>query len=326
MTAVIPMASGKGGVGKTVLSANLGVALARRGRTVILVDLDLGGSNLHTCLGIRNNHPGLGSFIYQKTESLESLIVDTDQSRLYLIPGDSLLPGTANLPFFIKNRILKELPKLVADVVLLDLGSGSAFNTVDFFLIAGDGIIVTTPETTSILNAYSFLKTALYRALYRSFPARSPQRELIQAFITKKIEGTPEPFLSLVREIAERFKDSGPAADKVLADFKPRFILNMGRDENEAGLGRKLEEISLKNLGVRLSFLGSTAYDPAVGRSVAERRPVMLGCPECAFSQSVDRIGQRLGAAAPPEAPRFFSDPDELSLPPEAGSGPPVQG
>ena len=57
---IIPIASGKGGVGKSVITANLAVNLAERGYKVIAADLDLGGSNLHTCLGLDNNNPGIG--------------------------------------------------------------------------------------------------------------------------------------------------------------------------------------------------------------------------------------------------------------------------
>jgi flagellar biosynthesis protein FlhG len=60
---IIPIASGKGGVGKSFLTANLAMALAAMGHRVIAVDLDLGGSNLHTFLGLANRYPGIGDFI-----------------------------------------------------------------------------------------------------------------------------------------------------------------------------------------------------------------------------------------------------------------------
>lgn len=63
MTAIVPVASGKGGVGKTIATANLGISLAQAGKTVILADLDLGAANLHTILGIRNRQPGIGHII-----------------------------------------------------------------------------------------------------------------------------------------------------------------------------------------------------------------------------------------------------------------------
>ncbi|MCK7483987.1 MAG: P-loop NTPase [Candidatus Moduliflexus flocculans] len=66
MVTLIPIASGKGGVGKTVLAANLGVCLAALGRTVVLADLDLGGANLHTCLGVKNRNPGIGALAWRQ--------------------------------------------------------------------------------------------------------------------------------------------------------------------------------------------------------------------------------------------------------------------
>ena len=74
MVRLLPIASGKGGVGKSVISANLGLALSRAdrsghpGRTVVLVDLDLGASNLHTFLGMKNKHAGIGALVWKKED------------------------------------------------------------------------------------------------------------------------------------------------------------------------------------------------------------------------------------------------------------------
>ena len=110
----------------------------------------------------------------KQADSLEECIQPTDFERLFLIPGDSLLPGTANLPYFTKQRILKELNQSVADVVLLDLGAGSSYNTVDFFLASWSALMVTTGEPTAILNAYSFLKNRRLQAYVPQFSAKIP--------------------------------------------------------------------------------------------------------------------------------------------------------
>jgi flagellar biosynthesis protein FlhG len=158
MKQIIPVASGKGGVGKTTTVANLGISIARTGKTVILIDLDLGESNLHTVMGIKNTKPGLGHFINKREESFESLIQKTEIERLYMITGDSLFTGSANLPYFQKKKIIKSIQNLTADYILLDIGSGSSYNVIDFFLISPESLIVTIPETTALLNAYSFIK------------------------------------------------------------------------------------------------------------------------------------------------------------------------
>ncbi len=321
MNYVLPVASGKGGVGKTVFSANMGLALAALGKTVILVDLDLGASNLHTVLGIRNNNPGVGNLIYKQAESLESLIVPTEYPRLYFVPGDNLLPGTANLPYFQKLRLMRQLGSAVADFVILDLGSGSTFNTVDFYLMSSAGIVVTTPEATSVLNAYSFLKTTLYRALYRSFPKNSRQRSLIRAFVLERLEGTDRGFTTLVDELAGIDPTSAAEAQRHLASLLPRVVLNMGRRENDVQLGAKLRQISRKNLNLEVQYIGYLPYDEHVGRSIFARKPIYAVNPRLPYCRNVAAIAQSLAAEPVPAVPSLHLDDDDLATLAEQAQG-----
>jgi flagellar biosynthesis protein FlhG len=286
-------------VGKSVLAANLGLALAAQGRAVVLVDLDLGGSNLHTCLGVKNKHPGLGDLVWKKERSLSDLLVETGYDRLWLVPGDGLMPGTANLEWFAKKRILKELAALPADFAILDLGAGSSYNVVDFFLAAGDGIVVVKPEVTSILNAYSFLKTAAYRLLQRSFPEGSPGRAAVTDFAAAKTEGSGASFLGFARELAERFPPEGEAALERLGALKPRAVMNQGRGGGDAELGYRLRDIAAKNLGLSVEFAGYLLEDEAVPRSVAARRPLIALDPKSPFARGVSAIASRIASAGP---------------------------
>jgi len=313
MKTILPIASGKGGVGKTILSANLGVCLARAGKTVVMVDLDLGGSNLHTCLGVRNNKAGLGNYIYRQEESLESLIVETSQRRLFLIPGDSLLPGTANLPYFRKLKIMKELDRLVADFVILDLGSGSAYNTVDFFLTSPSGLVVITPETTSILNAYSFIKTSLFRMVFRSFPSRSAERTLINDFSAGRIEGSDTSFSSLIERLSHISDASGSTAREQSAAFAPRVVLNMGTTAQDIATGGKLRKIARRNLNIEVEFIGFVRRDELVSRSIQKRTPMAELQPDSAFTHSVDQVARKLIDASVPQTPVLFEENEDLT-------------
>ena len=77
-TTIIPVAGGKGGVGKSFVTANLAVALAQRGHRTIAVDLDLGNSNLHSLLGLENRYPGVGEYLRGTVKcSPDELIVET---------------------------------------------------------------------------------------------------------------------------------------------------------------------------------------------------------------------------------------------------------
>ncbi len=298
MLKILPLASGKGGVGKSVLAANLGICLARLGKTVVLVDLDLGGSNLHTCLGLRNRHPGLGSFVWKNEKSLESLLVETGQERLWLIPGDNLLPGTANLEWNAKRRILKGLASLPADYVILDLGAGSSYNVVDFYLSAPTGILVINPEITSVLNAYSFLKTAAYRSLMRSFPEGSPQRAAILEYAGTKTEGSGQSFVGFARGLAGSLPEKGAEALSRLESILPFVVMNRARTRPDAELGYRLRDISLKNLGLSLTFMGFLLEDAAISRSIATRTPLVLLDPQAPFARGVQALATRISNAA----------------------------
>jgi len=312
MKTIIPIASGKGGVGKSFLTANLGIAIAQEGKTVVLIDLDLGASNLHTLLGIRNRNPGIGHFVHGHNRSIEELLVQTGQNGLFFIPGDALYSGTANLPFFRKTALLRQIEKLPADFVLLDLGAGSAFNTLDFFLSAPAGLIVTVPETTAILNAYSFLKAAMLRLLHRSFPPKSMERIAVQDFVQKRLEGAELSLADAIRAISNLNPESGRIARERLDQLKPRVIVNMGRTASDIRIGSHLRTVVRKNLDTDLEFLSYLPYDPVAQRAALERIPTVLAHPNTPYAAAIRSAAQKIILEPVPQMPRLFSDNEDI--------------
>ncbi len=312
MKTVIPVASGKGGVGKSIFVANLGVCLAQAGKTVVVVDLDLGGSNLHTCLGVKNSNRGIGQYIYEKDVELEQLIIETDQRRLFIIPGDSLLPGTANLSYFRKLKLLKELSGLVADYVILDLGAGSSFNTIDFFLVSQNGVLVCTPETTSVLNAYSFLKGVVFRSLYRSFPPDSRERELIHAYLTTRIEGSDRSVAQLLDRLGTISPNSGATAAESLRAGEVRVVLNMGKHSRDIAIGGKLREISRNNLQTDVSYIGYLPYEPNMSATILKRTPLALLDPTAPYVTALRSVTDRLISEPVARPFPYYEDDEDL--------------
>ena len=127
MTRVIAIASGKGGVGKTSLTANLGVAMAKMGYATVAMDMDLGGSNLHSFLGLPNRFPGIGDFLKAGNKELEAFLVSTDIPHLKFLSGDGRTPFLANISYARKVRLISDIKKLPADYIFLDLGAGTSF-------------------------------------------------------------------------------------------------------------------------------------------------------------------------------------------------------
>ena len=125
---------GKGGIGKSLLTASLGWQLARMGKRVVLVDADLGGANLHTCLGLATPERSLGDFIQRRVERIEDVVVETSVPGLRLVSGASDFLAAANIKHPQKVRVLNKVRSLDVDIVLLDLGAGTSFNIIDFFL------------------------------------------------------------------------------------------------------------------------------------------------------------------------------------------------
>jgi len=316
MGRIVPIASGKGGVGKSLVAANLGVSLARKGKTVVLVDLDLGGSNLHTFLGIRNRNAGIGSLVWKQERNLKALLAETGEERLWFIPGDNLLPGVANLDWRTKKRIAKDLTALPADFIILDLGAGSSWNVVDFWLASPGGILVAVPEITSVLNAYSFVKTAVFRLLTQCFPDGGTERRELDAFAAGKREGTGASFLDFVKNETGQghHRDRAVAS---LAALNPCVVVNRAVESGDADVGYRLRSIAERNLGVSIVFGAFLPEDPAVPASLASRRPLCSSDPLSPFSRAIGAFAGRLATSPPPSPiaePRPLADVDLETL------------
>lgn len=294
MVNLLPVASGKGGVGKSSFAVNLAVLLAQKGKKVILADLDFGGANLHTLLGLKNNHAGLGNYIYKQTDDFNSLLQETAQPGLKFIAGDCLYPGTANMEAGAKRRIIKALNAQDADYVILDLGAGTTYNTLDFYLLTYNSIVVTTPELTSVLNAYSFLKAAVFRFYMRQFKAKSEERIFINEFLKNASTGTEAGFFDLVNQMAEKFPETGTAAKAELLKYRPQVVMNQGQTSSDLEMAKRLRTLVLNKLGINMDFVGFLPKDEQVSYSIALRKPLALANPGCHFVSGVETSAERI--------------------------------
>ena len=294
MVNILPIASGKGGVGKSAIAVNLAILLAQKGKKVVLIDFDLGGANLHTLLGLKNNHSGIGNFIYKQESSFEPLLQQTSVQNLQFIAGDCLFPGTANMGFFIKRKLVKEIEALDADYAVLDLGGGTTYNTLDFYLLTYNSLLVTSPELTSVLNAYSFLKAAAYRFLNRQFKAKSPEREAIENYIKNSAAGAESSFVALVDAICGQFPQTGERARAELAKYRPQVILNMGKTTQDLEMARRLRSLVWNKLNITLDFVGFTPRDNGIELAVATRVPLALSNPQSPFVTQLNAAAERI--------------------------------
>lgn len=157
-TRVISVSSGKGGVGKSTLALNLSLKLCAMGKRVLLMDADLGMANIDIMLGLVPKF-NLYHMIRDK-KALKDIIIN-GPSGLKIIPGGSGMNELANLREEEMKRILVEMGKLDGDFdyMVVDTGAGISNNVVKFLLAGDDVIILTTPEPTSLTDAYGVVKS-----------------------------------------------------------------------------------------------------------------------------------------------------------------------
>ena len=291
---ILPIASGKGGVGKSVAAVNLAGELVRLGKQVILFDFDLGGANLHTLLGMRNDSAGLGNFIYKQVGSVEPLVQETDTPNLKFVAGDCLYPGTPNLDFFTKKKLMRELATLPGDYALLDLGAGSTYNILDFYLMTRSSILVTTAEITSILNAYSFLKATVFRFMTGQFSSRSEERVFINEAMRNNRHGADFSVLSVLDELCEKFPESGGKAREEMERLRPQIIVNRGKNDQDLEMAKRLRDLIRTKLSVQVDFIGFLPEDAAVPVSVAKRRPLFISAPNSPFVEAARACVKRI--------------------------------
>ena len=269
---------GKGGVGKSITTVLLGTMLARQGKKVVLVDADLGGSNLHTLLGIRYPSYTLADFIQRKVEDIGHVLMETPIENLTIICGADDILGLANPKNTQKTRLFNHLKKLDADLILLDLGAGTSFTTIDFFLYAPNKIIVLSPQITSIQNAYGFIKASLYRRMVRVFNKDPKCLELIRS--GQSTEETEK--IDSIDELKGVFWDIGEEPfnklTACLEDFKIDVVVNMVRSEKEANVGTVIKNVSDNYLGLNLEYLGYINYDPMLEKSINEMTTYLANC------------------------------------------------
>lgn len=284
---------GKGGVGKSLVTANTAICLALMGYKVVAVDLDLGGANMHTCLGIPIPEKTLSDYISKKVAKISDLLVPTPIKNLHIISGAQDELGIANLKQMHKNKILSNLNELEADYVLLDLGAGTTFNTLDFFISADKGILVILPEPTSIENTYRFIKSVYHRRL-KMIEDLLDIQPLINQAMNAKISAPQSTPVDLVKRIIDLNPEMGTKLQHEISKFRPQIIMNQIRNQQDIDIGFSIQSVCRRYFGIELDYVGYLDYDSAVWQSVKKRRPLLMEFPNSRLVNNFDRIVHKL--------------------------------
>ena len=286
----IAVAGGRGGVGKSVLAANLGVYVAQLGRSVLLIDADPAGAALHTVLGIDLPNVSEGNNEDGEEDDLHPL--PTQVPGLQLVPQGYRVGSTQPVRPGRKPRWARQLQKLDLDYVILDLGAGTSPATLDLFLGADIGITVSSPEPPSIEATYRFA-----RALFQRMMRRLLTKDRFKMRLLERAEaelGPLPPPQDLVRAVARYDSNLGALAAAELAKLRPRLAVNNGRLRGDTELGPAMCDMAERYLGVNFDYVGHIEQDDAVWLSVVHRRPLLIDSPTSKSARNVERIARRV--------------------------------
>ncbi len=299
---IIAVGGAKGGIGKSLFAANLAIYLAGQGYRAVAADLDLGGANLHLYMGKTRLKSTINDFLGKRAVHLSD-VLETTAYGPGLIGGNSSHLGAGNIGFARKLKLIKAVRQMDADVVVVDLGGDTAFNVLDFFLTADAGVVMTTCDPASYLDAYCFIKVALYRQLNRIFGPESfysgPVDPVLRRMIREATQPLDDAMVPSISRIRQEIKEKRPSGlrflDRVLSGFSPWIIVNKAEDQGTAHPPvQRIRQVCRKTLSIDVKDLGFLPFEPGLETSARTLVPFVTTPESHGYAMTLDRISKRL--------------------------------
>jgi flagellar biosynthesis protein FlhG len=239
------------------------------------VDADLGGANLHTMMGIKTPVRTLNDFICRKYPSIADICIKSAVDNLEIVCGASEILSLANPQYAQKNKIVQSIATMQADHVILDLGAGTSYNVLDFYLIAHNPIVVLTPQPISIQNAYGFIRNTVYRKLSRLTAQKPSLQNLIKTAMDPRNDKKIRTLYELYEMIARSHSESvALKIQEAVSSLHPLIITNMAKDERDQNAGKIIQLVAEKYLAIQSQDLGAIQYDQAVESMTSQMMPL----------------------------------------------------
>jgi len=295
---IIAVGGAKGGIGKSMFATNLGIYLSSLGKRTVMVDLDLGGANLHLYLGEWSLKYNINDYLSKNVPSISDIMVSTKYGP-DLVGGGSSQLGSANIHFSRKLKLLRAIKQIDADYIVIDLGADTSYNVIDFFLAADHGIVLTTCDPPSYLDAYNLIKVALFRKLNRIFGPEFELRKHKDPDLLLLIKDATMPGNGnkgkVIENLIERVKNQLPEQmqliEHVLETFRPGLVVNMiSENDNVSEVVNRVQDVSQKMLTVAVDYLGSIDYQSDIKRSAQDLVPVLSRDPKGNLSECIREI------------------------------------
>lgn len=264
----------KGGVGRSVVCALTACELVRRGQRVILIDFDLGSANLHTLLGINQPKGNLEQWILGRVQRLDEVCSPTLLDGLTLISGASSIYNPSHPTEQQLKRVIYESLQLEADYILIDLGAGIHPHTLDFFNVAGQSFVITTPEPTSIQNSYAFYRAALLRRLEVTLTKHPWLEKILKRTSLSKGEARITSLGQLLDMVRELNYELSREVMAHLQSLRAPLIINRAYPNDEGQVLKALGSICGQYLQIKLQHGLTIPEDKQVRGAVRSLKPL----------------------------------------------------
>jgi len=282
---IVSLGAGKGGVGSSMISANLGIFLAQIGKRVVLVDANLPDPGLHAWLGVKRPAKTIGDLLRGRSEHIEESVVPTSVTGLYLIAGSPNMFGEESLDIPIQERLLGRIRTLETDFVLVDLPSGLNPLALDMFGQSDLSIAVTAATPDSVEATYRLICAAFIRSLLRAEQSNPRFAESIREMCARG-GNLPTP-----REIVGELRGEPAAKARELSEiFHPQIIVNKTRIKADEELGAAMVSATVRWIGVVPRLLGSVGWDENVWLSLRRALPLLIDFPRSRACKDLERI------------------------------------
>jgi flagellar biosynthesis protein FlhG len=293
---VVAVGGGKGGVGKSLIAANLGIFLATLGKKVTVVDVSLGTPNLHLFCGVPRPSRTLAEALAAGGSGLADLAIATPVAGMRLIAGAADPAWIADIDLAQIQDLLAMVRELPSDWVVLDLGSGMGAGVLELFLGADVGIVAAVADPTSVELMHRFVRAAFLHRLRQLGLSELADGASSSRPRDGGIVGPLDLYLRAV-ETGDPFVDHLRAA---VVGFAPQLIINSARSKHDMELGRAIASAARRRLGVPMAYLGHLEYDEAVWASTRRRRPLLVEHPEARIAKCIEKVTRGLLAVRPP--------------------------
>lgn len=281
---VIAFGGGKGGTGKSTLAVQFSISFAQRGFRVVLVDADPNGANLHTFFGLEDPSVSIQQMLDEEQtstpEQVNALILPSGVPQLGILPGFRDM-----IPLHFSGDEIQDVAQrlrlLDADLLILDVGSGSGRWPVILFEDANAGVLVSLPEATCIERDYHFLRHVCQWRIHEQLGEEKPP---VHGWL-------PVPWLASVRR-------SEPEKAREMQDALRRraffFLVNQYRSPEQGKLSGEFLSVVRRFFGIQGYDLGALGYDERLLLAIQQRQPILLSYPDSRWVEKLQEISDEL--------------------------------